>query len=270
MPELPEVETVRRTLAPHLVGRCLRSVEILDPKVVRGMTEAEFSGRLSGRAVRSIGRRGKYLVFDLDGGEALIAHLRMTGRLVYLPARSPAVPYTRVLFRLDGDDRLVYADLRRLGGLYLRESVPPGFHRLGPEPLAAEWTAEEFCRALAGRRGKIKAVLLDQRFLAGLGNIYADECLFAAGINPERAASSLDREECRALHAAIRSVLERAVGLRGTTFSDYVDGEGRTGSYAGALNVYRRTGEACLRCGTAIQRRRIGGRSSHYCPCCQR
>ncbi|MHB9091399.1 MAG: bifunctional DNA-formamidopyrimidine glycosylase/DNA-(apurinic or apyrimidinic site) lyase, partial [Chloroflexota bacterium] len=204
--------------------------------------------------------------------EDLVVHLRMTGRLFLSPAIGPAVAYTRVVMRLDGEHELRFADLRKFGRIQLVKAGerPGGLGKLGPEPLEDGLDVETMARTLGRRKAPIKALLLNQELLAGLGNIYADEALFAASIHPQRPGNSLDAEEWRRLHAAVRQTLTAGILHRGTTFRDYRDGRGNKGSHQDSLAVYRRTGQPCPRCGTPIERIVVGGRSSHYCPRCQR
>ena len=275
MPELPEVETIRRTLADKLIGQEIAGVELLAPKFIRYPTPDEFCARVTGARIDGLERRGKYLLFELNTGDRMIVHLMMAGRLLYTPADVPLAKHTHVIFTLGNGDHLRYIDLRHFGGLRLlasgeEEGLPPGLRRLGPEPLGESFTPAYLRRVLAGKRGKIKSVLLDQEVIAGLGNIYADEALFLAAIHPERPADSLVPAEVRRLCQAIRQVLTESIEQGGTTFATYVDGEGKRGRFAAMLRVYRRAAEACPRCGSPIERRMVGGRSSHFCPRCQK
>lgn len=286
MPELPEVETVRRTLERRLVGLAIEDVEPIHPQFIRYPGADEFLARVKGAQFTALHRRGKYLLIDLSTGDRLVAHLRMTGRLVYSAADPPRptdteglVPrpkHTHLVFHLSDGAELRYIDQRTFGGITLAgplgTPLPPGLAGLGaigPEPLSPEFTAERLRHALRGRRAPIKALLLDQRLVAGLGNIYADEALYRARVHPEREGGSLRPAETDALHQAIRAVLETAIEVNGTTFYSYVDGEGNRGEMATLLNVYAREGEACRECGGPIERTRLGGRSTHFCPVCQ-
>lgn len=280
MPELPEVETVRRNLATVLPGRRVEAVEVRSPHCLAEPDPELFRRSLTGRTIRGVGRRGKYLLLDLDGGFVLAVHLRMTGRLVYeVPGTGPAAagetapdPHTHAVLRLSGGGRLSFRDVRKFGRLYLTPSLssllPAG--KLGPEPLEEGFTPEALASRLKGRQARVKAMLLDQRVVAGVGNIYADEALFLAGIHPERRAGSLRKAEVERLHAAVRQVLEEGIRHRGTTFSDYRDGFGEPGGYGERLAVYGREGAPCRRCGGPVSRIRSGGRSSYFCPACQR
>ncbi len=270
MPELPEVETIRRELAPLLMGRRILHVVIRWPRLVDRPAADEFCRRLEGRTFHAVRRRGKYLIFDLDSGEHWIVHLRMTGQLHVREADVGPDQHTHALLTLD-DGRVVhYRDQRKFGRFYLVEDEDQVVGGLGPEPLAETWQPEDLAAALRGRRATIKALLLDQRVVAGLGNIYADEALFVAGIHPARAGGSLSEEEIRRLHDAIRRVLEEAIRARGSTLSTYVPPSGQRGQYQQQRRVYHRTGEPCPVCGAPVRQIRIVGRSTHFCPKCQR
>lgn len=272
MPEGPEVETIRRTLSPHLEGRTIAAVTVLTPGQIRHPDAATFIAALEGQRITGLDRRGKYLVFHV-GGRLLVCHLRMSGRLYLAPAGMPLEPHTHVVFHLEGGQELRYVDPRKFGGFHLAgpggEGLPPGFLRLGPDPIAAPLDPAALAAALRGRRAPIKALLLDQRVVAGIGNIYADEVLHRARIHPLRPAGSLAPAEVEALHRAIGEVLALAVARRGTTFSLYRDGEGRAGDMYAELQVFDRTGEPCRTCGTPIVKIAVAGRGTHLCPACQ-
>ena len=271
MPELPEVETIRRDLLPHVVGRRFTGVEIMPgaEKVVARPSPAEFQGALPGLRIEGIERWGKYLLFPLSDGRYLIVHLRMTGALIHRPAGAPAEVYLRVRLALDDKTELRYTDLRKLGMMWLVVDPTLVVGKLGPDALEA-LQPTTLRSLLDGRRAPVKAVLMDQTRLAGLGNIYADESLFRAGVRPPRRAGSLTGAEVKRLHGAVGEVLRDAMGHRGSSFSDYVDGEGREGMHQLHVRVYRRSAEPCVVCGTAIERVKVGGRSSHFCPRCQK
>jgi formamidopyrimidine-DNA glycosylase len=262
MPELPEVETVARALRPRLAGRRIRRVQILSRRIVSGPAE-EFAARLCGRRIRGLRRRGKFLLAELEGA-VLAIHLGMTGSLRWNAAPGP---HTRAIFFLDRG-RLVFDDLRQFGRLEASEQAPARLAGLGPEAL--EISAQELRRRLRGRRAALKALLLDQRILAGLGNIYADEALFRARIHPCAAPARLSAARLRRLHQAIREVLQEAIRAGGSSVSDYVDPDGDPGRFQFEHRVYRRTGLPCPRCGALIRRLRVAQRSTHYCPRCQR
>ncbi len=273
MPELPEVETVRRQLEPVLVGRRFESVQIDDPRLVRPFEPVAVAAELEGERVAELDRRGKYLIFRFESGRVLLVHLRMTGSFRH---RRNGVgeddPHRRAVVRLDDGSDVAYRDVRRFGTWLLvePEEVEPYLaDRLGEEPLVAGFTPARLARRLAGRRAPIKAALLDQRTLAGLGNIYVDEALWRARIHPKRPARELDRNDVRRLHGAIRRVLQTAIERRGSTLRDYSTPRGRRGSMQRAFKVYGRTNESCGRCGTPIEKTRAGGRGTWYCPHCQ-
>jgi formamidopyrimidine-DNA glycosylase len=273
VPELPEVETVRRQLEPVLVGRQFERVEIDDPRLVRPFEPAAVAAELEGERVAELDRRGKYLIFRFESGRVLLVHLRMTGSFRH---RRNGVgeddPHRRAVVRLDDGSDVAYRDVRRFGTWLLvepEELEPYLAERLGEEPLLAGFTPARLARRLAGRRASIKAALLDQRTLAGLGNIYVDEALWRARIHPKRPAGELDANEVRRLHGAIRRVLETAIDRRGSTLRDYSTPRGRRGSMQRAFKVYGRTDESCDRCGTPIEKTRAGGRGTWYCPHCQ-
>jgi formamidopyrimidine-DNA glycosylase len=270
VPELPEVETIRRALAPRLTGRAITDVQVAleAPKLVQTPIET-FTRELIGRRITGLDRRGKYLILRLDDGRFLVLHLRMTGRLLHRRPDDPPEPYQRACFRLDDGTELRFADLRKFGTMWLTDDLSTVVGRLGPEPFDEAFTAERLAELAARRTAPIKSFLLDQYAIAGLGNIYADEALHAASIHPRRPARSLDSAEVARLHAAIRSVLVRAVGFRGSSFRDYVDPEGAAGENQRHVRVFRRTGEPCHTCGAAIERVKVGGRSTHFCPRCQ-
>ncbi|WP_018085845.1 DNA-formamidopyrimidine glycosylase [Desulfurispora thermophila] len=274
MPELPEVETIRRTLSPHITGRAVHRVEISDPRAVGRPEAAEFVPQLTGRTFLPPGRRGKYLLLPLENKMTLVAHLRMTGRLFYREADTAPEKHTRVTIYLDNGHALFFHDQRRFGRLYLLPDSElsgwPPLQKLGPEPLAQEFSVQYWQEMLTRHgRCRIKPLLLDQSCLAGLGNIYADEALHLAGIHPARCAGTLTPAEAAALRRAIRQVIQEGIAAGGTTFRDYRDGQGRPGGYATRLRVYRRENLPCSTCGHPIERRRIAGRSAHYCPTCQ-
>ena len=273
MPEMPEVETIRRSLADKVEGRHIVKVDIRLPRLIKWPEAADFPGYILRRTITRLERRGKYLVFHLEGGMALVIHLRMTGRLfLSVPDMSPD-RFTYVVFHLDNGNQLFYADTRTLGTIYAMEESElgriAGLISLGPEPLSEEFTCEYFRRITQSRQGRIKALLLNQKLVGGLGNIYVDEALAIAGIDPDRTACSLTTEETETLYNAINQVIAEGIRHGGTTFRDYRDGIGRKGSYQHELFVYGRRGQPCRRCGTAIERKETAGRGTHFCPTCQ-
>ncbi len=267
MPELPEVETIRAQLAPRLEGRVLERVEILDPRLTRPNDLFEVAEELEGDRVAAVERRGKYLVLRLESGLALLVHLRMTGGFGWEPAS-----HERAVIELDDGTRVVYRDVRRFGTWLVLDGVdvePYLTAKNGPEPLGRRFTSGWLAAQLARRRAPLKAVLLDQRVVAGLGNIYADEALWRARLSPLRPAHGLDPEEVARLHRAIRAALRTGIARQGSTLSDYAAPDGSPGSMQDEFRVYGQDGEPCLRCGTQIAKSRVGGRGTWYCPRCQ-
>ncbi|MFQ5745885.1 MAG: bifunctional DNA-formamidopyrimidine glycosylase/DNA-(apurinic or apyrimidinic site) lyase [Gemmatimonadota bacterium] len=273
MPELPEVETVRRELALRLEGCRVRDVRIRKADIVLGPTPAaRFARELHGRRIREVCRRGKLLLWRLDDGSVVQVQLRMTGRFAIGPPRPPRVDFRHVaaVFRFEDGTILYYDDTRRLGGFrrWSARDWAAVESRLGPEPLAPGFRAVDLRRRLTSR-GPVKNALLDQKRLAGVGNIYASEALHRARIDPRRPGSSLDADEARRLHAAIRRVFREALAAAGTTLRDYRALNGRSGSFQRRLRVYGRAGEPCKRCGADVRRLVQAGRSTYWCPGCQ-
>jgi formamidopyrimidine-DNA glycosylase len=264
VPELPEVETERERLAPRLTGRTIAAARIDDSRLTRPEDPAWVAAALEGDRVQAVERRGKYLLLRLRSGQVLLVHLRMTGGFRYEPAT-----HERAVLELDDGTRIAYRDLRRFGTWVLLEPEEAEQHlaiRLGPEPLGPRFTIAFLAGRLAGRRAPVKAAILDQRTVAGLGNIYADEALWHAQIHPLRPAGELATEELAALRRGIRAALRRGIRRQGADLGD--------GAYAGGrmqreFRVYGRTGEPCDRCGTPIEKTRAGGRGTWYCPACQ-
>lgn len=263
MPELPEVETITRALAPRLRGRRIVSAEFHCRRVLHGNPD-ETAAALAGRKVSAVRRHGKFIEIQLDGGWSLVVHLGMTGKLLL---NAEAGKHTHAILTLD-QGTLLYDDSRQFGRLELSEGLPARVQKLGPEPLEVPF--ENFAAVLKKRKSKIKALLLNQKFLRGIGNIYADEALFRAGIHPQAIASRLRPERVKGLYAAIRKVLKAAIAAGGSSISDYVDVDGRQGSFQVKHNVYQRTGEPCRKCGTPIRRILVVQRGTHFCPRCQK
>src|SRR3954469_12252061 len=272
MPELPEVETIRRHLAPRVEGRTLTALDVLDERWCRPLAAAELADAVTGRVVERLGRRGKYLVWQLSGEVFLFCHLRMTGTLLLDPAKRP--PHTRVRFDLDaGETELLLVDPRRFGTgeLALGEDAHDAFFaaRLGVEPLGPGFTAEHL-RALARTsRAPIKAFLLDQKRVAGVGNIYADEALFRAGIHPLRPAERLSAKQSAELRDAVVASLEAGIEAKGASIDDFRDPDGVRGSFQDRFLVHLREGEPCPRCGRAVRKLRAAGRGTYVCESCQ-
>jgi formamidopyrimidine-DNA glycosylase len=273
VPELPEVETIRLGLAPVLTGRRFEEVRILDARLTRPDPPEEIEARLTGQRVENVLRRGKYLRFELSSGDHLLVHLRMTGSFrLGAAAGLSQDPYVRAVVRLDDGSDVAYRDVRRFGTWIVLERDEVGQYlaaRLGPEPFAPTFTAASLAASLAGRRAPVKAVLLDQRAVAGVGNIYADEALWRARVGPERAALSLDEAEVRALHRGVRAALRAGIARQGATLRDYRHPSGASGAMQDEFRVYGRDGEPCPRCRATIAKTRIGGRGTWFCPDCQ-
>ena len=271
MPELPEVETIRRQLAPHLQGRRIREVQILDQRWTRPVPPEAVAEGLRGRTVLEVGRSGKYLVWRLEGGPHLLVHLRMTGALLFDPPVDP--PHTRVRFLLDGRHRLLYNDPRRFGTGHLVDSEAAARAyldaRLGVEPLTSEFTAARLRELARGRRAPVKSFILDQRRIAGVGNIYADEALHRARIHPLRPAGSLRPAQYDALREAIDYALASGIDAKGATIDDFRHVDGARGSFQDRFAVHQREGLECPVCGTPIVKLVVGGRGTYVCERCQ-
>jgi formamidopyrimidine-DNA glycosylase len=274
VPELPEVETVRRGLITSLVGQKIAAVEVLRPQSIGFPTPVDFAQNLLGHIFLDVSRRGKYLLIHLDRGAYLGIHLRMSGRLLVTMADRPLGPHVRVRILLEKNRELRFEDMRVFGRLWYVpqgkaiESVITGLQHLGPEPLA-NFSGKDLAIRLKKRTQPIKTVLLDQRVVAGIGNIYADESLFGAKINPLKPAQFLTAEELDTLATVIQSTLSRAIELGGSTLRDYTDSRGVNGNYQAEAWVYARKGAPCRTCGTLVERIRLAGRSTHFCPYCQ-
>jgi len=274
MPEMPEVETIRRSLIDKITGRRIVEVEFILSRLVKWPSAGEFQAVLTGKTFVDLTRRGKYLLFHMDHGQIMVVHMRMTGQLRYVTAGMLMDKFNRILFKLDNGDMLIYADKRTLGTLYLLAPEElwriSGLANMGPEPLSAEFSLKYLKELLEKRHGNIKAVLLNQKYIGGLGNIYVDESMSIAGIHPERMASSLSDGEIEKLFHAINKVIEDGIIHGGTTFSDYRDSSGKIGSHQHHLTVYGRKSAPCLICGTQIVWKSIAGRGTHFCPECQK
>ncbi|MDR1604531.1 MAG: bifunctional DNA-formamidopyrimidine glycosylase/DNA-(apurinic or apyrimidinic site) lyase [Gracilibacteraceae bacterium] len=272
MPELPEVETIRRTLAPHVLGQTIKKVRVNWPGAFVLPPKLTPARALREREIVALGRRGKYLLLELDDGATVVVHFRMTGALVYYPRARAGDAHTHVVVNLT-NGQLHYTDQRKFGRL---QYVPAGelatlacLTKLGPEPTGEDFCLEYFARKLDGKKTAIKAALLDQTIVCGLGNIYADEALFRAGILPFRPAGTLRLSEVFLLYDAVRLTLTQGIAAGGTTFRDYRDGDGHSGSFQNQLRVYGRGAQPCLTCGLPLHKVRVGGRASVYCPGCQ-
>jgi len=269
MPELPEVETIRRDLIRDVKGKRIKDVEILNPKVIKEPKPVEFKKRLKGATFKDFLRRGKLLAMELSSGDYLVAHLRMTGQLIYSAKKEEKA---RVILCLSGgnylnfNDQRLFAELRLVCDWQKLKFV----QELGPEPLEKEFTAQKFKQILTAKKAKIKPLLMDQTFIAGIGNLYAQEALFSAGILPTRPANKLKDKEIKKLHATIQKVLREGIRYRGSSVDNYVNGRGNPGAYHLRLKVYGREGKPCVKCKTKIKKINLGGRGTCFCPKCQK
>ena len=282
MPELPEVEVVRQGLAREVAGRDVAAVAVTGARTVRRQPREELMDRLGGARLGEAGRIGKFLLVPLDdGAETLVIHLRMSGQLLLTTPEWPVARHTHAILSLSDGRELRFVDPRTFGELFVGPSPPGGsgasagrplaLAHLGPDPLSAAWSAAALGRGLAGRNARLKLLLMDQRFVAGIGNIYSDEALFEAGLRFDRPAGSLSVDEIGRLHRAVRTTLREAVRHRGSSLRDaqYVDLFGEPGGYQNRHRVYGREGQACPRCGGPVRRVRLGGRSTFFCETCQ-
>lgn len=273
MPELPEVETIRTRLAPLVAGRRIEEADILDSRLTRPHDPAQVAGELADAEIATLDRRGKYLVFRFSDGRALLVHLRMTGSFLVAPAGGlQDDPHRRAVLRLDNGSDVAYRDVRRFGTWLLvePEEVEPYLaFKNGPEPLGEEFTTRFLRERLANRRAPIKGALLDQRTVAGLGNIYVDEALWHARVHPLRPAGEIALNELRRIHNGVRRALEMGIARQGATLRDYRTPEGGSGSMQAEFKVYGRDGGPCPRCGAPIEKTRAGGRGTWFCPVCQ-
>ncbi len=271
MPELPEVETIRRHLAPHLEGRVLSALEVLDPRWCRPLAGDEVAAAVEGRRVEALGRRGKYLIWELEHDVHLMLHLRMTGTLLLDPPTPPR--HTRVRFALDDGRELIFDDPRRFGTgeLALGGAARDAFFaaRLGIEPFSPGFTSAHLYALTRVSRAPIKAFLLDQRKIAGVGNIYADEALFRAGVHPLRPAARLTRKQVAALRDAVVASLEEGLAAKGASIDDFRDPDGVQGSFQDRFLIHLREGEPCLVCARPVRKLRAAGRGTYVCERCQ-
>ena len=280
MPELPEVESIRRDLAGEVLGRTIRRAEVLETRnaarvIRRHAGRSDYESQLREVGIVGIDRRGKYLVFALDNSTALVVHLGMSGKLVLAEPEEQLANHTHVVFHFSDGGQLRFIDPRSFGETFVADRSELGeiaeLSKLGLDPLTRPMSWEEFCDRLRRRKRKLKALLMDQAFIPGIGNIYSDEILFAAGLRHDRSSDSLTLDDALRLYEAITEILERAIVHRGTSMRDeqYRDLYGDLGGFQHFLKVYQREGQPCVRCSTAIQRARWTNRSTHFCPVCQ-
>jgi len=267
MPELPEVETIRTELLPKLGGKCFTEVTVFDTKILRQPSVEEFCERLVSQKIQDIQRRGKYLIFRLSNGESLVIHLKMAGALL-LTLNQP-VRYLRASFRFEDDTKLFLIDRRRFAKMWLTKNAEDIIHKLGPEPLTQDFSYKVFLSRLKGRKAPIKTVLIDQKFIAGMGNMYADEALFSAKVHPLRPADSLSPKEGKRLYKAIREVLQSAIGNKGASVDTYIRPDGSLGTAHFNFRVAHQRGKVCPVCGSSIQRIPLRNRGTYFCPKCQ-
>jgi formamidopyrimidine-DNA glycosylase len=273
MPELPEVETVRRALARRLPGRTIVAVDVREPRLRTRLRRAELRRRLLERRCVGLGRRAKYLLVELSDAQVLVVHLGMSGRLALVPGTAVLEPHTHVRLRLDSGEELRFSDQRRFGMFFVLEAARwmrhPRFAHLGPEPLGPEFTAAYMHERARGLRRPMKNFLMDSSVVVGVGNIYASEALHEAGVHPAAVAGRLRLERWERVQRAVRRTLQRALRAGGTTLADFRSADGRAGEFQVQLRVYGRDGEPCARCGRTIRRLVQAGRSTFYCPGCQ-
>ncbi|MFH1775203.1 MAG: bifunctional DNA-formamidopyrimidine glycosylase/DNA-(apurinic or apyrimidinic site) lyase [Chloroflexota bacterium] len=269
MPELPEVETIKNELLPYIIGRHISDVTLFWERMVRQPSADEFCARLKGQQVTGAGRRGKYFLINLASGDTLIIHLKMTGSLLLGDGSAEPPQYTRAVIHLDNNSAVFFRDPRKFGAMWLVDEQGPVVGKLGPEPLDSGFTPGVLAGRLSKRHAPIKALLCDQGVLAGIGNMYADEALFTAGIHPLRSGDSLSAEELERLHRAIRQVLLAGIGDKGASVQNYFRPGGEPGTAHLAFRVAHRRGEPCPVCGTPVTRLPIRNRGSYFCPSCQ-
>ena len=269
MPELPEVETIKNELLPHIAGRCVKRVTLLWNGIVKQPSAEELCSRLIGQRITGVARRGKYLIFSLSSDESLIIHLKMTGALLLKPASAGPDKYTRAMLHLNEGVQLHFNDMRKLGMMRLTKDINSVVGKLGPEPLETCFTCETLRKRLNKRTAPIKALLCDQPLVAGIGNMYADEALFAARIHPLRPGGSLTQSEAERLHQAIQNILRAAIGNKGASVNTYLRPDGKPGTAHFQFQVAHRGGEPCPICGTPIERIAVRNRGAYFCPECQ-
>ena len=274
MPELPEVQTVVTGLNKMLRDKKIVNTHIYDEMVIGYPGKEDFISLSEGKKIKSLTRRGKYIIINFsDNKHKLVIHLRMSGKLLYKKRNDEKDKHTHVIFEFDDDTDLRFNNIRKFGRLYFiteNELEEAGnLSNLGIEPLSDEFTLDLFEEMLDGRKGMIKPLIMNQEFIAGVGNIYADEALFMSNIKPDRKANTLSEQEIGDLYNAIRKILKKGIKMGGTSVSDYVNALGKSGKFQHELNVYKKEGEKCEKCGEAIEKKKVSGRSARYCPNCQ-
>jgi formamidopyrimidine-DNA glycosylase len=276
MPELPEVETVVKGLRPLITDRRVTAVEIREKNMIAYPKDNidDFKEALIGSKIEAINRRGKYIIIELDTDKNMIIHLRMTGKLLVKEVEEFRDKHTHVVFSLNDGQEIRFNNIRKFGRVYLIDKNHPeqagGLADLGPEPLSEDLTLADFKKLFKNRRALMKSLLLNQHFVAGIGNIYADEILFLSGVRPDRTADTLTEDEKERIYHNMRHILERGIIYGGTSFSDYVNAFGEKGSFQEELKVHQREGEKCYSCGTKIKKIKVSGRSTYFCPQCQK
>jgi len=269
MPELPEVETIKNELTPHIVGHKLTGITLFWEGIVRQPPVADFCSRLIGQQITGLARRGKYLIVSLTGDDLLILHMKMSGSLLVSRDSSEPPKHTRAIIHLDEGISVFFRDPRKFGAMWLVKDRKAVTDKLGPEPLEADFTPQVLAQRLRNRTAQIKALLFDQSFIAGIGNMYADEALFAAGIHPTRPGGSLSQDEIKRLHGAIKQILWSAIGNKGASVANYFRPGGEEGTAQFEFKVAHGRGKYCPNCGTPIQRILVRNRGTYFCPRCQ-
>ena len=276
MPELPEVETVVKGLRPLITDKIVTEVEIREENMIAYPEDdiAAFRDSLIGSKIEAVNRRGKYIIIELSKDKNMVIHLRMTGKLLVKEVEEFRDKHTHVIFSLNDGQEIRFNNIRKFGRVYLIDKNHPeqagGLADLGPEPLSDQLTVEDFKKLFDNRRALLKSLLLNQHFVAGIGNIYADEILFRSGVRPDRTADTLTEAEKEAIYHNMREILNKGIIYGGTSFSDYVNAFGEKGSFQEELRVHQREGEECYECGTKIEKIKISGRSTYFCPQCQK
>jgi formamidopyrimidine-DNA glycosylase len=270
LPELPEVETIKNELSSQVVERGITDVDLFWEKQVRRPSAEEFRSRIVGQRIKGLGRRGKYLLFHLESGEILVIHLKMTGSLLVKPTSERPEKYVRSVINLDGGISIHFRDIRKFSGMWLVKDVDGVIKKMGLEPFDPAFTPRHLAGIIGSRSAPVKALLCDQTMIAGIGNMYADEALYEAGIHPMRPGSSLSKAEIKRLHGAIRKVLENGIGNKGASVNTYFLPDGIKGTAHSEFRVAHRRGEKCPLCGCEIERIVVRQRGTYFCPKCQK